>query len=94
MNRATPAIVATDTALTSLTFLPDRTATTERDDYDATLASYRDGARLGPWPLGNKREALGPQYRLRRRTAARGVIDSSWQRVRCPPEAPPAAVRA
>lgn len=44
MNATTPLPVSIDSALASLPFLPDRTPNTQRDDYFATLASYRDGA--------------------------------------------------
>ena len=41
ITRPTP--VSIDAALESLTFLPDRTPLTSRDDYFAVLSPYRDG---------------------------------------------------
>jgi mannose-6-phosphate isomerase-like protein (cupin superfamily) len=43
MEPRTSGPVSLDHALDRLTFLPDRSPTTDRDDYHARLASYRDG---------------------------------------------------
>ncbi len=43
MSPTQPTPVSIDDALASVTFLPDRTPTTERDDFFAVLSPYRDG---------------------------------------------------
>lgn len=43
MSDTNPAPVSIDDALASLAFLPDRSPTTERDDFYAVLSPYRDG---------------------------------------------------